>query len=250
LIRVLDLFSGIGGFSLGLERTGGFKTVAFCEIDQFCRDLLMKRFPGVPVYGDIRSLSAEKLAADGIRVDAICGGFPCTDLSRAGPQTGLNGSRSGLWFEYARLIGELRPDNVIVENVPDLLGNGMDRLLSSLSEVGYDAEWSIISACSLGASHPRERLWIVAYPIGSNVEGLDFSQSICIDQEKSQRREFARAIDAALPADDYARMRGDHNDVSTVMDRLKALGNAVVPQIPEMIGRAILASRPRIGLFD
>src|SRR6478752_4891696 len=105
-LRVLDLFSGIGGFSLGLERTGGFETVAFCEIDTLCRQTLRKHWPDVRCYEDVRSLSAERLAADGVGVDGIVGGFPCQDISISGVGAGLSGGRSGLWFEYARLVGE------------------------------------------------------------------------------------------------------------------------------------------------
>src|SRR5437879_1345092 len=93
--RLLDLFSGIGGFSLGLERSGGFKTVAFCELNSFCQMILAKHWPEVPIYDDVRSLSADRLAADGIAVDAVCGGFPCQDVSLAGSGDGLDGERSG-----------------------------------------------------------------------------------------------------------------------------------------------------------
>jgi DNA (cytosine-5)-methyltransferase 1 len=106
-LRVLDLFSGIGGFSLGLERTGGFETVAFCEIDPFCRRVLAKHWPDVPIYEDVRTLTADALSRDGIAADVICGGFPCQDISWAGRQAGLDGERSGLWSEIARLAGEL-----------------------------------------------------------------------------------------------------------------------------------------------
>src|SRR4249920_441168 len=102
---VLSLFSGIGAFDLGLERTGGFKTCAFVEIDPFCRRVLAKHWPGVPCYDDVRTLTAERLAADGIAVDVICGGFPCQDISIAGQGAGIEGERSGLWSEFARLIG-------------------------------------------------------------------------------------------------------------------------------------------------
>src|SRR5574343_1702489 len=120
-LRVLDIFAGIGGFSLGLERTGGFETVAFCEIDPFCRRVLAKHWPDVPCYEDVRSLTAERLAADGIAVDVICGGFPCQDISVAGKGAGIEGSRSGLWSEYARIIGEVRPRYAWVENSPLLV---------------------------------------------------------------------------------------------------------------------------------
>src|SRR4249920_1665588 len=106
---VLSLFSGIGAFDLGLERTGGFKTCAFVEIEPFCRRVLAKHWPGVPCYDDVRTLTAGRLRADGIVPDVICGGFPCQDISSAGSKVGIGGQRSGLWVEYARLIGELRP---------------------------------------------------------------------------------------------------------------------------------------------
>ncbi|MED7627200.1 DNA cytosine methyltransferase, partial [Lacticaseibacillus paracasei] len=121
-LKVLDLFSGIGGFSLGLERTGGFETVAFCEIEPFARRVLAKHWPEVPCYDDVRSLTADRLAADGITgIEVITGGFPCQDVSCAGRQAGLKeGTRSGLWSEILRLSCELRPRFVIVENVANL----------------------------------------------------------------------------------------------------------------------------------
>lgn len=166
--RLLDLFSGIGGFSLGLERSGFFETVALCEIEEYPRRVLAKHWPKVPIYGDIRELDRDRLVRDGIadkdgRIDAICGGFPCQDISFAGKGAGIRGERSGLWTEYARLIGELRPRYVIVENVAALLGRGMGVVLGDLSALGYDAEWRIISAADVGAPHLRERVWIVAY---------------------------------------------------------------------------------------
>src|SRR5690349_11846139 len=137
-LKLLDLFSGIGGFSLGLERTGGFDTVAFCEVEPFCQRVLAKHWPKVPCYDDIRTLTAARLAADGIAVDAICGGFPCQDISAAGKGAGIEGERSGLWTEYARLIGELRPRLVFVENVRALLARGMDKVCGDLASIGYD----------------------------------------------------------------------------------------------------------------
>lgn len=164
-LKVLDLFSGIGGFSLGLERTGGFDTVAFCEIEPFPRKVLAKHWPEVPIYDDVRTLTADRLTADGIAgIDVICGGFPCQDISTAGKGAGLAGERSGLWSEIARLVGELRPSYVIVENVSALLGRGLGTVLGDLAEVGYDAEWHCIPAAAVGAPHRRDRIWIVAYP--------------------------------------------------------------------------------------
>ena len=164
-LRVLDLFSGIGGFSLGLERAG-MKTAAFCEISpySYCRSRLAQHWPGVPLFDDIRSLSSQHLTAAGIAVDFICGGFPCQDVSCSGPRLGLDGTRSGLWSEYARLIGELRPRGVIVENVADLRIRGLERVLGDLAALGYDAEWDCIPASAVGAPHRRDRIWLVAYP--------------------------------------------------------------------------------------
>jgi DNA (cytosine-5)-methyltransferase 1 len=278
-LRVLSLFAGIGGFDLGLERTGGFETVAFCEIDPFCRRVLAKHWPGVPCYDDVRELTADRLRADGISVDVICGGFPCQDISEAGLRTGLSGERSGLWKEYARLIGELRPRFVIVENVSELLrdGNGMGEVLGDLAQVGYDAEWHSIPALAVGADHIRERIWIVAYPDSAGPVAADerwrkqrqaqvgedapednaYTNSARLSRwlQAGTIAEDARAISArlglalsaapAFPGLDGAGApvlgRGE-NGIPDRVDRLHALGNAVVPQIPELIGRAILAA--------
>lgn len=268
-LRVLSLFAGIGGFDLGLERTGGFKTVAFCEIDPFCRKVLAKHWPEVPCYEDVRELTAERLRSDGIAVDVICGGFPCQDISTAGRGAGLAGERSGLWFDYARLIGELRPSFVIVENVSALLHRGLHAVLGTLSSLGYDAEWQDVSAEDIGAPHPRSRIWIVAYPRRAGLERL-----WCSERTEAEIANTRRANDAANSAF-IAGLHGlgkrglsavidtaDHrpswagqqwpetqpllcrvdDGLPDRVDRTSALGNAVVPQIPELIGRAILAS--------
>lgn len=150
-LRVLDLFSGIGGFSLGLERTGGFETVAFCEIEEYPRRVLAKHWPKVPCYDDVRTLTADRLAADGIAVDVICGGFPCQDISFAGRRAGLEGARSGLWGEYARLIGELRPRFVVVENVPGLLVSGWEPFSETFPRSGTMRSGTV---CPLPPSAP------------------------------------------------------------------------------------------------
>jgi len=160
-LNVLDLFSGIGGFSIGLERVG-MRTVAFCEIDPRARKVLAKHWPEVPIFEDVRTIDHE-----GIDANVICGGFPCQDISLAGEGAGLAGERSGLWRELLRAIRVVRPDFAIVENVAALLGRGMDVVLGDLAEIGYDAEWHCIRASDLGAPHERDRVWIVAYPFGS-----------------------------------------------------------------------------------
>lgn len=279
-LRVLDLFSGIGGFSLGLERTGGFETVAFCEIEPFCREVLGRHWPGVPIYDDIRELTAERLGADGISVDAVCGGFPCQGVSEAGLRQGLQDPRSGLWREYARLIGEVRPQFVIVENVSELLrdGYGMAEVLGDLAKIGYDAEWHSIPALAVGADHIRERIWIIAYPDRSGVVPIHERQRKQRPQEVGEDAaqdhadpdgarlsrglqaralsEDARAVSPwlglalssapAFPGLDGAGApvlgRGE-DGIPNRVDRMHALGNAVVPQIPEILGRAILAAQ-------
>lgn len=239
-MNVLDLFSGIGGFSLGLERAG-MRTVAFCEIEPFPRAVLAKHWPHVPCYDDVRTLSAGRLAADGINVDVICGGFPCQDISSAGRGAGLAGERSGLWSEYARLVGELRPRYVIVENVAALLGRGLYRVLGDLAALGYDAEWHCIPASAIGAPHRRDRVWIVAYAISERQPRPGSSWDASNPAPLIQRE----AIDAFhgglgnVWRSEPLLGRVAHG-VPRRVERLTALGNAVVSQIPEIIGRAIL----------
>ena len=170
-MKVLDLFAGIGGFTLGLERAG-FETVAFCEIEPYAQKVLRKNWPEIPIYDDVRDITAERLVSDGISVDVITGGFPCQDISVAGKQAGIEGERSGLWTECARLIGELQPRYAIFENVTNLLngerGAWFKRVLWDISALGYDAEWHCVPASELGAHHHRDRIWIIAYPNGAN----------------------------------------------------------------------------------
>ncbi len=158
--NVLDLFSGIGGFSLGLERAG-MTAVAFCEIDPFCRKVLAKHWPGVPIYEDIRELSDERLKA--IAPDIITGGFPCQDVSLAGKRAGLAGENSGLYRELVRALCVVRPRHGIVENVAALLSDGMGTVLGDLAEGGIDAEWDCVPALAVGAPHERDRVWIVTH---------------------------------------------------------------------------------------
>jgi DNA (cytosine-5)-methyltransferase 1 len=235
-LRVLDLFSGIGGFSLGLERTGGFETVAFCEIEPYCRKVLSKHWPKVKQYDDVRTLTADQLNRDGIEPNAICGGFPCQDISASGKGAGIDGGRSGLWLEMGRLIREIRPRVVIVENVGALAFRGLGRVLGDLAEMGLDAEWYCIPASALGAPHPRERLWIVAYTNEFRRHSAPFGYD--------SLRQFERASSSAfrIPEPPEPPVCGVDDGIPDRVDRLFALGNTVVPQIPELIGRAILAS--------
>ena len=163
--KVLDLFSGIGGFSLGLQNTGGFETVAFCEIEPFCHKVLKKHWQDVPIYNDIKELNYDTLQADGIEPTVITGGFPCQDISVAGEQKGIIGERSSLWSEYARLIKDVRPAWAIIENVSALRSKGLTLVLQNLSEIRYNAEWHCIPCSALGGLHRRDRIWIIAYPM-------------------------------------------------------------------------------------
>jgi DNA (cytosine-5)-methyltransferase 1 len=295
-MRVLDLFSGIGGFSLGLERAG-FETVAFCEIDKKCHKVLNKHWPDVPIFEDVCTLTKELLDDRGITVDVICGGFPCQDISLAGKGAGIEGERSGLWTEYARIISELRPKFVIVENVAALLSRGLDRVLGDLAEIGYDAEWHCIPASAVGAPHRRDRIWIVAYPnkqwdkalrgecppsksesfggriIRTRSDGdVEREKSVRGSGENSSNVAYAmrEGLEGQLSEFGQAQrpisktrftVLGSHgwiprtdsqwkvepsvgrvvDGVSGRVDRLQQLGNAVVPQRPELIGRAIMS---------
>jgi len=226
VLNVLDLFSGIGGMSLGLESTGGFRTVAFCEIEPFPRAVLAYHWPGVPIHDDVQSLSASSLRE---RVDVIAGGFPCQDISLAGKGAGLAGERSGLWFEYAKAIETLRPRYVLIENVSALRSRGLDQVLGSLAALGYDAEWHCIPACAVGAPHRRDRVWIVA----------DAERMRKLQPQGSQCHEWRRLSDCSWWNIEPELGRVAHG-IPNRVDRLRGLGNAIVPQIAEWIGRQIM----------
>jgi len=248
-MKVLDLFSGIGGFSLGLERAG-FETVAFCEIEPYPRKVLAKHWPKVPIYDDVRRLTAKRLADDGLCPEVITAGFPCQDVSIAGKQAGIGeGTRSGLWSEIARLIGELRPKYTILENVTALLsgdsGRWFGRILGDLAEVGYDAEWHCIPASAVGAIQRRDRVWIIAYPTEKRAARLITSEHISQARQGReggpQNLQYVAEL-AREPGSGRinALFRRVDDRPAHWVDRVGACGNAVVPQIPELIGRAIM----------
>ena len=187
-LKILDTFAGIGGFSYAAhELVGGFETTQFVEIDPFCQKVLKKHFPKVPCHDDIKTFTAYPG-----QYDVITGGFPCQDISVAGRKEGITDqSRSGLFYELIRVIRLVRPKFVVMENVAAILNNGLDIVLGELSEAGYDAEWSIISASSLGAAHRRSRWWCVAYTNNyglstSSVSGFN-DQTNPSSQERSQK---------------------------------------------------------------
>ena len=245
-MKVLDLFSGIGGFSLGLERAG-METVAFCEFDKHAQKVLRKHWPEVPIHEDVRALDGTRYRKS---VDVVCGGFPCQDLSSAGQRAGFDGERSSLYREMLRVIGECLPRYAIFENVTGLLtgddGRWFARFLYDLAEVGYDAEWHCIPASYVGASHQRDRVWVVAYPYSKRREG-GFKESDKIKQYLQQFNGSISGVCELSNSNESPLLRVDDGvsgrvDRSLARQRIKRLGNTVVPQIPEAIGRAIMAA--------
>jgi DNA (cytosine-5)-methyltransferase 1 len=268
MIRVLDLFSGIGGFALGLEATGGFRTVAFCECEPAARRVLARHWPEVRRYHDVRHLTAARLAADGIVADAVVGGFPCQDVSVAGLGAGLDGERSGLWREMRRIIGEVRPRWCIAENVPALRSRGADEVLGDLEALGYAAWPHVVGALHVGAPHPRKRVWIVGYsdaprigwPQGSGARQECAGRPVACDVGKDVADTDRPRLEVGVAGDSgraWADGRADAlrsgwwaaepgmgrvaHGVPDRLDRLHGLGNAVVPAVVMEIGRAILA---------
>jgi DNA (cytosine-5)-methyltransferase 1 len=259
-MKVLDLFSGIGGFSLGLERTGGFETVAFCEQDAYCQKVLAKHWPDVPIFDDVKTLRGENVGS----IDVVCGGFPCQPWSVAGQQKGTDDNRD-LWPEMCRIIADVKPRWVIGENVAGFVSNplGLDRSLADLETLGYSVQPFVIPACAVDAPHRRDRVWVMAhrselqrYGCGEHSEQSkrqvsQFRDSGCAEfmadakgfyaqgqQDKQREKQFGGSC-RWIAEPDVGRVA---HGIPRRVDRLKALGNAVVPQIPEMIGHAILES--------
>lgn len=222
-LKVLDLFSGIGGFSLGLERTGGFETVAFCEIDPFCQKVLKKHWPEVRQYHDITTARFEE------SVDLVTGGFPCQDISEVGKRTGISGERTRLFWHILRAVRMVGRPLLLLENVADMLNRGMGDVLGAMAEIGHDAEWNSISAAYVGLPQLRDRVFIVANPSERPMRAGWVSQL-----PKSEIHDWKRLV---LPT----RGRKPHG-IPNWLDRVGACGNSVVSQIPEAFGHAILAA--------
>jgi DNA (cytosine-5)-methyltransferase 1 len=228
----LALFAGSGGGILGGHLLG-WRTVCAVEWEAYPASVLVARqndkiLPPFPIWDDVQTFDGKPWR--GI-VDVVSGGFPCQDISSAGKGVGITGARSSMWGQMARIIGEVRPKYAFVENSPMLTTRGLGVVLADLSSMGYDSRWGVFRASTIGASHHRARLYLVAHTHGSNLESVDIQKSTCFDTEKSRRRQFARAIDAALSADDYTAMPRNPNDVARGMDRLKATGNGQVPRV-------------------
>lgn len=285
-LHVLSLFAGIGGIDLGLERAG-MRVVAHAEVDPYASAVLAKHWPDVPNHGDVTQIRAEDVPP----IDVIAGGFPCQDISLAGKGAGITeGTRSGLWSEYARLVRELRPRYVIVENVAALLARGLDRVLGDLAALGYGAWWDCVPAAAVGAPHRRDRLFVVATradvaPFDTHATPMQWAAKL--GREPHGNPAFAAAHAGGVehegdrpalggeateglrgpagdangaPADTHPAPGGSRGaarqpgwwgaepDVGRVahgiprrVDRLRCLGNAVVPQVAQYIGELVVA---------
>ena len=239
-ITVLDLFSGIGGFSLGLEAAGPFRTVAFCEREPYCQAVLRKHWPDTPIYDDVQTMPTT------IAADIICGGFPCTDISDAGvmwgERNGLDGEASGLWHEMRRVICSIKPRWIVVENVSAILHRGMGDVLRDLAALGYDAEWHCIPASYFGASHIRDRIFIIAHTNSARLQGraiFNYAGAQGARGSEQLARLVSSERELAIPTRSG---RGVHDGVSHRTHRLRALGNSIFVPIATQIGRAILAA--------
>lgn len=239
-MKVGSLFSGIGGFDLGFERCG-FETSWVVEQDPFCQFVLAKNFPRAQRHSDVRHVGRYNLSP----VDIVCGGFPCQDISINNPKAkGLDGDRSGLWSEYARIVGELRPRYVVIENSPQLASKGLERVLRDLAVFGYDAEWHRLGASPIGAPHHRARLWVVAYTdcIGQERQGREHGlltqKSWSEWVAKSGKSDWWTVEPEPQRVDDGFPNRLDKDWTR----RVQASGNALVPQIAQWIGECIAAN--------
>ncbi len=235
-----SLFAGIGGFDLGFERAG-----MVCkwqvEIDDYANRVLAKHWPNVHRERDVREVGRHNLES----VDVICGGFPCQDISYAGLGAGLDGERSGLFFEAIRVVRELRPRFVVLENVAALLTRGLDRVLGTLAQIGYDPEWHCVPSSALGALHHRDRAFIIAQ-VCSDARSLRPQRQRKTTKKPWSWEQFERLVSAEQRLSVPAGTSGGISDgVPNRVHRLRGLGNAVVPQVAEWIGRTIVEAAGR-----
>tara|TARA_R100000734_G_scaffold3130_1_gene2932 strand:- start:8511 stop:9329 length:819 start_codon:yes stop_codon:yes gene_type:complete len=262
MIKMGSLFSGIGGLDLGLERSiPGLQTVWQVEKEPFCRSVLERHWPNAKRYNDVRTVGAHNLEP----VQVLCAGFPCQSISIAGKMEGLsNEEKSGLWWQVHRLISELRPQPqiIVLENVANILRVGGPDVVGSLARIGYDCEWTVISAAQTGAPHLRRRWFAVAFPttIGFYLRNeLAFADSN-VSRHKKQHESQLLETTGRPGCGNGETGRVDHGDnywrtpyptrfcrvddgIPKRLDRLKALGNAVVPQCAEWVGQQIVKSR-------
>jgi len=238
-LTVGSLFSGIGGLDLGLERAG-MKVIWQAEIDLYCNKVLKKHWPEVPNHGNIKDIKWGTVE----RPNVICGGYPCQPFSTAGKRHGTDDPRH-LWPWVRTAISELRPDYAILENVPGHLTLGGTAVIGDLAKIGYDAEWRVISAAGLGAPHKRNRLIIVAYPNGCKLGYFNNSRSNTATNDKWPKIFVANSSSRSTSGTNShwtlePNVGRVANGVSDRVDKLKGLGNAVVPQVAEYVGRLIV----------
>ena len=229
-----SLFSGIGGFDLG-ARLAGIDTLWCCEIESFPSAVLRARFPESRLYGDIREIAWLP------RVDIVSGGFPCQDISLAGKGMGIGGSRSGLWSEMFRVVREVGPRYVVVENSPALAFRGLERVLCDLYEIGYDAEWQCIPNLAFGFPHRRERLYLIAYPHTFRLQAPDgeHGEPASVFKPWTSEEPAGRALaQGVLSLGDCEHYRGGHG-VPGWTHRIAALGNAVNPCVARYLFECI-----------
>ena len=247
----LDLFSGIGGFALALEIAGiPIHQTYFSEVNPYAIKVFSKNFPAAIPLGDIRNISGTELRKYNTGSWIVTGGFPCQDISTAGKGKGLAGERSGLWFEMLRIIDELKPEFVLAENVAALKGRGLIDVLRGLDGIGYDSEWTTLSAQEVGAIHQRRRLWITSYPRnahGSPVERID--QLLASGRNLGNERQHDCETDWLITRSDWQRIEAERSylgqpliyrrtdGIPAILDRVTALGNAIVPQCAAQILR-------------
>ena len=255
MLRLLDTFSGIGGFSYAAEHlVGGFRTVQFVEREPYCQAILRKHWPAVPIHDDITTFQPEPGSAD-----VICGGFPCQDISLAGDQAGIKeGTRSGLFYELMRIIRVVRPRFVVLENVSAITSGGLDIVLGEMAAIGYDTEWACIQAADVGACHWRDRWWCVAFPPAADtnhprLEGRSVASGAILNSNKRDAWPSHPPGGRLNPdwrsyVPEPVLCRGD-DGLSGRVDRLKALGNAVVPQVAAIpLARVKQLATPQDGL--
>ena len=251
MLTVGSLFSGIGGFDLGLERAG-MQVKWQVEIDPYCLKVLEKHWPHVRRYTDIKTVDWSTIEP----VDLVCGGFPCQPVSVAGKRKGTADER-WLWPEFVRCLGILRPRYILIENVPGLLtandGLAFAEVLRDVAACRYDAEWSSACAGAFGLPHVRERVWIFAYSASkrwdiftSQSRSSSFDQSKLLQAHKSsgyrwQRKNGGHSVESVGWSIEPA-IRGSHDGIPDELDkaRVHAIGNSIVPQIVTWIGRQII----------
>jgi DNA (cytosine-5)-methyltransferase 1 len=246
MMKLGSLFSGIGMFELGLERAiPNLKTIWQVEQDHFCQSILKKHWPKSIIYDDVKTVGKHNLEP----VDILCGGFPCQDISTAGTKEGLNGKKSSLWFEMWRIISELRPQIIVLENVSAITFRGLGTVLGGLSSLGYDAEWGIISARDFGAPHLRKRWFCVAY--SNSKRSKEHRQPVTMEKRSllkcgNSKNERVYIKNHWKKNPNLSGLCSLDDGMSARVAKLRSLGNAIVPQCSEYIGLQILKS----GILD